>query len=314
MPRPTEIREQTCQIDGLRVLVREVGDGPPVLLVNGVGAHTGMWGTLERALPGFRLIEFDAPGTGRSETPRLPRSVPAMSHLALGVLDAVGVKRADVLGYSLGGIVSQELAAYAPERVRRLVLTATTCGLGGVPGDLNALLNLATPLRYWSRGFYNRTLASMVGGKARHDRQFVARHGDERLRYKPSMQGYAGQILGIAAWSTLPSLPKIQAPTLVVMGTDDPLVKPDNGPLLAGRIPQARLVIAPDEGHLLLMDPESAAFEPIRQFLAAPNLATAPVWRDAGPPRTAPARPPVARAAEATGALLRRVGTRQLAA
>ncbi len=147
-----------CQIDGLRVLVREVGEGSPVLLINGLGAHTAMWAPLEQALTGFRLIEFDAPGAGRSQTPRLPGSVASMARIAAGVLDAVGVEQADVLGYSLGGMVGQELAAGAPERVRRLVLAATSCGLGAVPGNLGAMLNLATPLRYYSRTFYDRTL------------------------------------------------------------------------------------------------------------------------------------------------------------
>jgi pimeloyl-ACP methyl ester carboxylesterase len=297
----------------LRVLVREVGEGPPVLLVNGVGAHTGMWATLERALPGFRLIEFDAPGTGRSETPRVPRSVPAMARLAAGVLDAVDVPRADVLGYSLGGIVSQELAARAPDRVRRLALVATSCGLGGHPGDLGALVTLATPMRFWSRALYDRTLPTMAGGKARHDRHFVTRHGDERLRHRPAMHGYAGQVLGVAAWSTLPSLSKIEAPTLVALGTDDPLVPLANGPLLVDRIPLARLLVAPDEGHLLLTDEDSAVLAPLREFLAAPDLDAAPVWRDADRP-SVQAAPPMAKAVVAAAALLRRVGDRPLAA
>jgi poly(3-hydroxyoctanoate) depolymerase len=280
-----QVREQVCQIDGLRVFVREVGEGPPVLLINGVGGHTAMWAPLEQALPGFHLIEFDAPGTGRSQTPRLPRSVLSMAHLAAGVLDVVDVPQADVIGYSLGGVVGQELAATAPERVRRLVLAATTCGLGAVPGDPAAMLNLATPLRYWSHTFYSRTLGGLAGGKARNNPEFVARHGEERMRHKPSMQGYTGQMIGAAAWSTLPSLPTIIAPTLIVMGDDDPLVPPANGALLAERISEARLLVAPGEGHLLLMDPESAVLEPIREFLGTRNLGSAPIWRELDVPQ-----------------------------
>jgi poly(3-hydroxyoctanoate) depolymerase len=275
-----QAREQVCQIDGMRVLVREVGEGSPVLLINGIGAHTGMWAPLEQALTGFHLIEFDAPGTGRSQTPRLPRSVRSMARLAAGVLDAVEVQQADVIGYSLGGVVGQELAASAPERVRRLVLAATTCGLGAVPGEPAAMLNLATPLRYWSRTFYSRTLGSLAGGKARNNPEFVASHGEERLRHRPSMQGYTGQMIGAATWSTLPSLQRITAPTLIVMGDDDPLVPPANGALLSEWISESRLLVAPGEGHLLLMDPQSAVLEPIRQFLGTRNVGPAPIGRD----------------------------------
>ncbi len=128
------------------------------------------------------------------------------------------------------------------------------------------------------------------------------------------MQGYAGQMIGAATWSTLPSLSRITAPTLIVMGDDDPLVAPANGPLLAGRIADARLLVAPGEGHLLLMDPDSVVLEPIRQFLGARNLLSAPVWRDSDVPRKAPPRAPATRAAAATGALLRRVSGLGIAA
>ena len=70
-----------------------------------------------------------------------------------------------------------------------------------------------------------------------------------------------------------------------VMGDDDPLVPPANGPLLASPIPHARLLVAPGEGHLLLMDPESAVLEPIRQFLETRDLESAPIWRHSDVPR-----------------------------
>jgi pimeloyl-ACP methyl ester carboxylesterase len=147
------------------------------------------------------------------------------------------------------------------------------------------MLNLATPLRYWSHTFYSRTLGGLAGGKARNNPEFVARHGEERMRHKPSMQGYTGQMIGAAAWSTLPSLQTIIAPTLIVMGDDDPLVPPANGALLAERISEARLLVAPGEGHLLLMDPESAVLEPIREFLGTRNLGSAPIWRELDVPQ-----------------------------
>jgi poly(3-hydroxyoctanoate) depolymerase len=273
-------RERRLRIAGVRLHVREVGSGPPVLLVNGLGTHTAMWAPLEGALDGLRLVEFDAPGTGRSSSPPYPVSIPALAWLARRILDELGIERADVLGYSMGGLVAQQLAAAAPDRVRRLVFVATSCGVGGVPGRLGPMLNMVTPLRYWSPAFYRRTIGGMVGGRARHDLAWVERHGELRLRHPPTLRGYLGQVSSLG-WTTLPLLHRIAHPALVVTGDDDPLVPPANAMLLARRLRDARVLVAPGEGHLLLMDADSAVHAPIREFLAAGDLATAPVWQTA---------------------------------
>ncbi len=279
-PRTTAAREHRVRVGGLRIHVREVGEGPPVLLINGLGAHAAMWQPVEQVLSGLRLIEFDAPGTGRTRSTVAPVPIPALAWLAGRVLDELGVRRADVVGYSMGGIVAQQLALHAPERIRRLVLVATTPGVGGVPGTPYAMLNVATPLRYWSRAYYAHTIGGMVGGRARTDPQWVAEHGRLRRRSPPSVWGYAGQLLSLGAWTSLPLLHRIGHPALVVTGDDDPLVPPANSYMLAHRLPCARLVLAPGEGHLLLMDPDSTALAGIRDFVCAERLEDAPVWRD----------------------------------
>lgn len=278
----TDVQQRSVRHGGVRLHVRVVGEGPPVLLINGLGAHTAMWAPLERVLTAkFRVIEFDAPGTGQSSTPPYPVSVPALAWLAARVLNDAGVTSADVLGYSLGGIVAQQLAVAAPARVRRLVLVGTSCGVGGVPGRLGPLLNLATPLRYWSPAFYRRTIGDFAGGRARHDPQWVEEHGRLRHLHPPTNVGYLGQILTISAWSGLPLLRRIHQPTLVIAGDDDPLVPAANTMLLARHIGNARALIAPGEGHLLLMDADSSVLEPIRDFLAAEPLEQASVWSNA---------------------------------
>jgi pimeloyl-ACP methyl ester carboxylesterase len=276
-------RESSVRVGGLRVHVRDVGEGTPVLLLNGIGAHSAMWAPVEAAFRGVRLIEFDAPGTGRSRGTSTLITIPALASLATHLLDELGVDRADVVGYSLGGIVAQALAIYAPERVRRLVLVSTTPGLGGVPGTFSAMLNVATPLRYYSSTYYAKTIGGMVGGRARHDSQWVARHYQLRRREPPTLLGYAGQLASAALWTSLPLLHRIPHPTLVVTGDDDPLVPPANSVLLARRLPEGRLLVVPDEGHLLLMDADSPALPPIHRFLTADVPQDAPAWRDAEP-------------------------------
>src|SRR4051812_46285806 len=267
--------ERVFRIRGLRLQVRESGSGAPVLALNGIGAHLAMWRPLERALDGIRLIAFDAPGSGRSQTPPAPLTLAGHARVAERVLDALGYDRVDVLGYSFGGLVAQHLARRAPGRVRRLVLACTTPGWGGVSGSWRAMVHVSTPLRYYSRAYYERSIGELVGGRARTDADWLARHGEERRAHPPAPLGYAWQLAALSVPpGTLPWLHTLPQPTLVVAGDDDPLLPAVNSLMLAERIPRARLLLAPGEGHLLLLDPDSAAHPVIRDFVTSEEPAT----------------------------------------
>src|SRR5690348_8420857 len=98
------------EIDGLRLRVAVRGEGPPLLLITGLGANIEMWAPFERALEGRTTISYDAPGMGRSTSPRVPLRMAGLARVARDLLKALGHENADVLGYSLGGGVAQELA------------------------------------------------------------------------------------------------------------------------------------------------------------------------------------------------------------
>jgi pimeloyl-ACP methyl ester carboxylesterase len=263
-----EARERYTAVGGQRVHVRESGQGDPLLLINGIGAHVGMWSAVERALPDVRLIAFDAPGAGRSPTPVVPLSFEALADLTESLLDQLGYGPVDVLGYSFGGLVAQFLARQSPARVRRLILAATAPGWGGVPGSVWTLSQMSTPLRYYWRPYYESVIGRLMGGRARTDGEFVRRHGDIRQRHPPNPVGYLWQLWAMFGSSgTLPWLGELGQPTLVVAGDDDPVMPVANAMLLARAIPGARLLVARGEGHLLLMDDDSAALPAIREFV-----------------------------------------------
>lgn len=273
--------ERSVTVSGIQVHVREVGQGPPLLLINGLASHTAMWEPLEHTLAGFRIVEFDLPGAGRSDVPWRPVSVRKLARIATAVLDQADMPKADVLGYSMGGIVAQQLAADHPSRVRRLVLVATTPGVGAVQGELKALLNIVTPVRYLSPKAYERTIGSLVGGRARHDRAWVAEQGLLRLQHAPSWRGYMGQLASISRWSGMPILQKVQQPTLVVAGDDDPLTPLVNALMLTHLLPHGRIMVCPGEGHLIPLDSQSAAHPGLRDFLCAKDLGHSDAWQHA---------------------------------
>ena len=129
----------------LRIHVQERGEGEPLLLINGLGANTDMWEMFASEFPDRRILLFDAPGAGRSTTPAYPISIPWLSDLARAVLDFFDIESADVLGYSYGGAIAQQLAWESPERVEKLVLAATNCGVGALLGAMPARKSAVSP-------------------------------------------------------------------------------------------------------------------------------------------------------------------------
>src|SRR5215470_1293200 len=257
---------QFVTVDGLRLRVRIMGRGPPVLGVMGLGGSIELWDPFVDAIEGRETIAYDAPGTGESDLPRWPLRMSGLAAVAERLIDQLGYKRVDVLGVSLGGAVAQQLAFQAPERVGRLILAATACGLGAVPGNPLALAILLTPHRYYSRRYMNLVAPFLYGGGAR-GHQPIDQQAFARLLRPPSLRGYYLQMMATLGWSSLPFLGRIRQPTLVMAGDDDPIVPLVNSRILARLIPDARVHVVNGGGHLFLLDQARESAEVIQRFL-----------------------------------------------
>lgn len=270
-PARLDWREQYVTAGGLRLRVARhgAGAGPPLLLITGIGAHLDMWAPFAAHAGQRELVAFDPPGAGLSQRPRLPLRMQGLARVVTELLNVLGLARVDVLGYSFGGGLAQELAYRAPDRVRRLVLCATAPGAGGTPPRPMAALMLASPARYYHPRLFALSVGHIAGGRTAREPGVLRRQATERLLHPPGALGYAYQLYAVTGWSSLPWLHRVRQPTLVVAGDDDPSVPLRNGRLLAARLPDARLHVVRGGGHLFLLDePESAAPE-IRRFLDA---------------------------------------------
>jgi pimeloyl-ACP methyl ester carboxylesterase len=191
-----------------------------------------------------------------------------LADLTARLLDELGYTTVDVLGYSFGGAIAQELAHRHPWRIRRLILGATMCGLGGVPARPAVYWHMAHPLRYHSERYLRWVSPRLYGGRAR----IVAAGGEDRLRDRlqapPGWLGYLNQLTAISGWSSLPWLHHLRAPTLVLAGDDDPLIPLANARLLRWRIPGARLHVIRGGGHLFLLDQPEDVVDLIEAFLS----------------------------------------------
>lgn len=255
-------------MEGLRLRVKVQGSGPPLLLVMGLGGNIEMWQPLVEELSDFETIAFDAPGMGESEIPRWPISMRGLARITAGLVRSLGYTRIDVLGVSYGGAIAQELAFRHREMVRRLVLAATSFGIGSVPGKARALAMLATPYRYYSRSHLKSIAPRLYGGRIARQPDLIDRDAYARLGHAPSWRGYAWQLAALIGWSSLPFLRRIRVPVLVLSGDDDPIVRVFNGRVLAALIPGAHLRVLRRAGHLFLIDEAEMSAELIRKFLA----------------------------------------------
>jgi pimeloyl-ACP methyl ester carboxylesterase len=250
------------EVNGLRTRVRIRGEGQPLLLIMGIWGGLSAWDPLVDRLAGYRTVAFDAPGIGGTDLPPYPLALPGLGRFAIGVLDALGIGRAHMLGVSFGGLVAQQAALAAPRRVDRLVLVSTSSGLLHVPGQPAAILRMLSP---WTQDL-RRDAGALFGGRIRREPHLLARI-DLRVPRDPA--AYLNRLSGLSGWWGLPwSIPH---PTLVLTGDDDPIVPPQNSRILAAVLPNARLKVLRGGGHLVLFDSAAEVAPLVDEFLRPPG-------------------------------------------
>jgi pimeloyl-ACP methyl ester carboxylesterase len=257
--------------DGVRLHWQERGEGTPLLLVMGATYSGEMW---YPAIPDLstrhRVIWFDNRGTGQSQSTAVA-SISDMAQDALAVLDAAGEQRAHVYGVSLGGVVAQQLALEAPERVLSLVLGCTgilTADKPRAPRALRVLFRLPKSVRLWmGKGGY--------GPAAPADR--VAKDMAVLRAENPVLQSLVAQQDALRAYSvTREQIASLTVPALVLHGTADRLVRPAWGQELAEVLPDARLVTYEGAGHNYFVAAGDQANADVLAFLAEADARALP--------------------------------------
>ncbi|WP_245306067.1 poly(3-hydroxyalkanoate) depolymerase [Bradyrhizobium sp. LTSP849] len=265
-PGTIEVRQITIDGQLLQVAVKHgSGHGPPLLLFNGIGANWELARPFLEALTSTTTVIFDVPGVGGSPRPLLPYRPSTLARLAAGLAAELGYAEVDAAGVSWGGAIAQQFAHQYPTLCRRLVLAATAPGFTMVPASPSVLWKMATPRRYTDKDYMNRIAADIYGGAFRDDPSLIGRHAT--AMHGTRNLGYLYQLLAMAGWTSLPWLWALPQPTLVLMGSDDPLVRPINGHILASLIPNAELRMI-DDGHLFLVTRPAETAALIEAFLA----------------------------------------------
>lgn len=260
MPRAT--------VDGVALNYRETGAGHPLLLLMGFGDSLDAWSNQIPAFSAkYRTIALDHRGTGESEAPPGGYSIPQFADDAMGLLDRLGVERAHVLGYSMGGRVGQDMAARYPDRVSALVLAASAARAN----PLNVYSLRASAWLYETHG---AEAAAAFGPLISFTHAYFDDHLDRLSDAlgKPAADpmkphAYRGHVSAIENHDSTPLLGRIAAPTLVLIGDREWLNPMSDQLAMLDGIPNAELRVLENGGHGFLWEIPDAFNEAVIEFL-----------------------------------------------
>ena len=249
---------------GVRLAYYTRGSGPALLMNMGSGSTMSEWdpALLDRLARHHRLVIYDYRGLGRSSRIRpAGLTIARLADDAAGLLDRLRIDRADVLGWSLGGFVAQQIAIRHPEKVRHLILAATNPGgsrtrLGPLWAQRIDSDPHATDLEQLSTNFPRSPAGRRAARTFLHRLERAADTGAIPDDFLVPRSGYEAQLGAEDRWlrsdATYDALARVHAPTLVADGTLDVLTPPVNSRVIAARIPGARLSLHPRAGHAFL--------------------------------------------------------------
>jgi pimeloyl-ACP methyl ester carboxylesterase len=218
----------------------------------------------------YRVLMFDNRGSGRTVTPDEGKFTCEMfADDTVALMDAKGIKRANILGMSMGGLIAQELTLKYPERVNNLILACTFCGGQHMVQASDEVMKIMTDRSGGIDGLFDRTLKLMFTKNfldANPD--YVINFKERYLRTPISEANTLRQFIACAKADTYNRLSEIKNPTLIATGTDDPLIPPQNSRILADRIPGAKLIEYKGCSHGFISQAHDAFIKDLLNFIA----------------------------------------------
>ena len=265
-----------AKVNGISINYRVQGKGEPLVLIMGYSGDQTGWMFQTRAFKKFyRVITFDNRGVGKTDKPTGAYSTKMMADDTVGLMDHLGIKKAHILGISMGGMIAQAVAIGYPQRIDRLVLGCTFAGRSGPSGlspeypkalgfdenytddDARSMPILKLVDNLYSLAFNRLLFRIMFVPIAKIQARF---NGNTGLR---------GQLEAVLAHNTLDNLPAVKVPTLVICGTKDRVIKPSSSEVIAKLIPNAKLVQIDGGSHAFNIEMSGGFNREVLSFLRA---------------------------------------------
>jgi pimeloyl-ACP methyl ester carboxylesterase len=261
-----------AKLDGININYKVEGQGEPLVMIMGFTANRSNWmPQIPLFKKYYRVITFDNRGVGKSDKPPGPYSTRMMADDTAKLMDLLEIEKAHIVGLSMGGMIAQELAINYPQRVMKLVLASTYARQDETSGDtleqakflqltpekkVGAMVSLA-----FNKPFYRFTFGLL----ARVQTMFTGASG---------RAGIAAQSEACLKHNTLERLSSITAPTLVIVGTGDRIIKPVSSEVIAGKIPDAKLVKVQGGSHYFSFEMRKVFNREVLNFLKSDTPGT----------------------------------------
>jgi pimeloyl-ACP methyl ester carboxylesterase len=259
--------------NGIEIYYETHGQGQPLVLISGIGYTNWQWHRMVPLLVDhFQVITFDNRGVGQTDKPEGPYSAHMLAADTVGLLDALGIDKAIIMGHSMGGFIAQALTLEFPHKVEKLILCSTNFGgprhIPVTPEAMKVLTDISSdPVTRFKNGLY----ISTAPGWAEKNPQIIQEWVDWRASNPIEPAPYQAQLaigLGLlkeeAAFEN--HLHRIHTPTLILFGEYDMVVPPANASLLAEKIANSKVVILPNAGHFFPIEVPGAASQAVIEF------------------------------------------------
>jgi len=262
------------KVNGIELYYEINGSGKPLVLISGLGYPLWQWRKMVPFLAEHsQVITFDNRGVGQSDKPAGPYTSQMLAADTAGLLDALGIEKAAIMGHSMGGFIAQAMALYYPEKVSGLILCSTNFGgPNHAPITDEAMAVLSDVASDPMTRFTNGLKVSTAPGWANAHPDIVQEWVEWRVANPVEPVPYQAQMaIGLALTAKEAAfeikLPNISVPTLILFGGYDKVVPPENAELLRKQIRGSQIAIIPDAGHFFPIEVPEAASQIVIDFL-----------------------------------------------
>nr|MDO8132649.1 alpha/beta fold hydrolase [Candidatus Njordarchaeum guaymaensis] len=250
------------------------GKGFPVVMIMGLSGNMDSWDPrlIEGLSEKYSTVLFDNRGAGRTDAPKVDYSIKMFADDTARLMDNLKIQRAHVFGISMGGAIAQELTLSYPQKVEKLVLCSSNCGISkSVPASpkvMSVMMSCMSPAAKPEDMVSKMVSLAFTEEFIKSNSDIIKQRIERALTVPIAPDAFRRQLMAASVWDSYARLPMIKAPTLVMAGKKDILVPPENARILADRIPGAKLIYFEESGHLLPSHEPDRVLSTLLQFFA----------------------------------------------
>jgi 3-oxoadipate enol-lactonase len=242
------------QVKDIEIAYSVEGSGEPVMLIGGFTMVKESWRLqVEGLMKDFKIVTFDNRGVGETTVPTEPFTIADMATDTVGLMDALGIDSAHIFGVSMGGLIAQILALDYSDRVKKIALGCTTHGgrhaVQPAKDVMDVLAKASDATIPAEEGIRMRVPIIFSQRFIREEPERLEEFIQSSLQFMPTPEGAAGQMGALSIFNVKRRLGEIQCPVLVIAGSDDRMMPPENSRLLYEGIAGAELYMVDGAGH-----------------------------------------------------------------